>query len=103
MSMKRRITSKLGRGSGRDLTLRGADGAGGGGALPPGSGPMLPDPRGVPEELNLRVEGSRQGVNHLIQRLHLLGFVEQVKWSTPVPTKEPNQYMSILHYRVWLS
>ena len=78
----------------------------GGSASPPlPPGPVDPPPPGdgsQPERLKISLVGSRRAIENTIQTLHLLGYVERVQWSTPVPTKEPGELITMLERRLWL-
>ena len=96
-------THSMSRGSGSS----GADSGNHDGSLPPGStGPTDPSPGPSPDGKPMRVQivmtGPQAGVQHIINCLHLHQMVERVKWSTPMPTKEPDEFVTLLYYAVRL-
>jgi hypothetical protein len=60
------------------------------------------DPDSGLEFVKVIVVGSAKGVVKIIHTLYRLGFAEVTDWSSPLPTANPGEVMSVMKRRVLL-
>jgi hypothetical protein len=65
---------------------------------------LQPQPTGEPkpEVVKLHATGSLEGIRVITHSLHVKRFAEVREWSTPQPTGQPGEYISVLFKSVWL-
>lgn len=58
--------------------------------------PPPQDQAGRREPIKHVLYGSKAAISLTIATLHVKGYAETREWSRPLPTQNPNEYMSIL-------
>lgn len=55
-----------------------------------------------PEVIKIHATGSLEGIRAITHSLHVKRFAEVREWSTPQPTGQPGEYISVLFKQIWL-